>query len=203
MSNADRLELFKDVLSLQLTSLVPAELCSQLIHRFDSSSEDLYPDIIQTCTPYAFAKEVDDLLRGYFEGDYQVFCSRYDRVGSDKKDYAYNCLWHLDGGVAKTLKLFVYLNPVSSQGGNTLIIDQARTKQLRNAGALPLESEKRFADLSEVLDELGLSRDYLAYDLKCGDALLFSPLLLAHKCHLPNEGKYRHTICYTIIPSIF
>lgn len=194
---------FKEALSTHITALVPVELCSFLIDLLSSSpDEKTYSEALQKCTQHVFTKEVDDLLREYFDGSYHVFCSRYDKVDSTGSDYSYSCRWHLDGGIPKTLKLFIYLNSVASHGGNTLIIDQARTQKLRELGALPVEYEGRVDDLSERLGELGLSGDYQAYDLACGDALLFSPLLLAHKCRLPNIGRARHTICYTITPFI-
>ena len=195
---------FKEVLATHITGLIPAEVCSDLIDRLSASpAEKVISGAIQTCTQYVFTKGVDNLLREYFDGNYHIFCSRYDKVDSTGSDYRYNCRWHLDGGMTKTLKLFIYLNSVASHGGNTLIIDQARTQRLCESGALPVEYEGRFSDLSEKLGELGLSRDYQAYDLEGGDALLFSPLLLAHKCCLPNKGQVRHTICYTITPPIF
>ena len=194
---------FKEVLSTHIAGLVPAALCSYLIELLSSSyAEENYSEAIQKCTQYVFTKEVDNLLREYFDGSYHVFCSRYDKVDGTGSDYSYSCRWHLDGGIPKTLKLFIYLNSVASHGGNTLIIDQARTQKLRELEALPIEYEGRVDDLSERLGELGLSRDYQAYDLACGDALLFSPLLLAHKCRLPNIGQTRHTICYTITPPV-
>jgi len=106
----------------------------------------------------------------------------------------YSTLWHLDYGIAKTLKLFIYLNPVSIHDGNTLIIDKNRTQKLRDIDELPIEYEKRKEDLTPVLKELGLDTSYLAYDYEAGDALLFSPLLLAHRRLPPKENQKRYTI---------
>jgi len=197
-------KLFNSAQSIQLRSALPSDLCDEFItsYKQNSDNQTLIEEIIQSCRQAIFKGDLDELLREHFEGDYHIFCTSYDRVDSQAEDYSFNTYWHLDYGLRKSLKLFVYLNPVSEHGGNTLMIDQKRTEIVRDAGALPIEQDKRHRDVAGILQKLGLDTQVLAYDLKAGDALLFSPFILAHKCQPPRQGHERHTICYTITPPI-
>ncbi len=190
--------------SVQLRNVLPSHLCNEFIasYKQNSDNQTLIEEIIQTCRQVIFKGDLDELLKEHFEGDYQIFWTSYDRVDSQAEDYSFNTYWHLDYGLEKSLKLFVYLNPVSEHGGNTLMIDQERTEIVRNAGALPIDPDRRYFDLTETLQKLELGTEVIGYDLKEGDALLFSPFILAHKCEPPQPGHERHTICYTITPSL-
>ncbi len=197
-------KLFSRQQSVQLRNVLPSHLCNEFIasYKQNSDNQTLIEEIIQTCRQVIFKGDLDELLKEHFEGDYQIFWTSYDRVDSQAEDYSFNTYWHLDYGLEKSLKLFVYLNPVSEHGGNTLMIDQERTETVRNAGALPIDPDRRYFDLTETLQKLGLGTEVIGYDLKEGDALLFSPFILAHKCEPPQPGHERHTICYTITPSL-
>lgn len=196
--------LFINTQSIQLRNVLPCHLCNEFIasYKQNSDNQTLIDEIIQTCKKIIFKDSIDALLRKHFEGDYHIFWTSYDRVDSQAEDYSFNTYWHLDYGLQKSLKLFVYLNPVSEHGGNTLMIDKERTEAVRDAGGLPIEHNKRYFDLTETLQKLGLDTEVIGYDLKEGDALLFSPFILAHKCQPPQPGHERHTICYTITPSL-
>lgn len=189
--------------SLQLNNLLPKELCHQFITDYEKAQGDVTAinEIVQACAKEIFNDDVDVLLRQHFDGNYQCFWSCYNKINAEAEGCEYSTRWHLDYGSQKSLKLFVYLNPFAEHGGNTRIIDQARTESLREAGALPLEGNKRHDDLTEVLQGLGLETDTLAYDLGAGDALLFSPFILAHKCQPPKPDAERHTICFLLTPS--
>lgn len=192
---------FSNTLSTQVSSLITDDICKLYINRHTDTQGniDTINSIIKECAELIFDGEIDIFLKHHFKGDYQIFWASYDRVDSYATDYSMNTRWHLDYGIKNSLKIFIYLNPVSEHGGNTLIYNQEKTEALRKAGALPMEHEKRYSDLPESLSQ---SCQPVAYDLKAGDALIFSPLLLAHKCQLPLAGKMRHTISYTITPPI-
>ena len=82
------------------------------------------------------------------------------------------------------------------------MVDLPATEKLREAGELPIVGEDRKEDLIPVMQELGIDSSLLAYDLDAGDALLFSPLILAHRCLPPKEGKKRYTICFSLVPTM-
>jgi len=198
---------FKENLALQIHKVITPELCHNLIskyERYDDSdrSNVISDEIIKECADSVFVDNVHALLEAVFQGGYQVRWSRVDVVDSCATLYEYNTRWHLDGGIPKTLKLFVYLNSVSEHGGNTLIIDRERTKKLKESGVLPRNDDERTEDLTPALERLGLDSSYSAYDLKAGDALLFSPLLLAHRCLPPQVSQKRFTVCFTITPAV-
>ncbi|MAC47301.1 MAG: hypothetical protein CMI12_10670 [Oceanospirillum sp.] len=202
MTSRPDFQYFANTQYIQLHDLVTKEQCTEFITAYEQAAGDksAIDKIIKTCQETVFQGDVDELLRQHFEGDYQIFWTSYDKVDDKATDYDLNLYWHLDYGVKKSLKLFVYLNPVAEHGGNTLIIDQARTESLRKAGALPIESGKRHHDLTEILQGLELDMNTLAYDLDTGDALLFSPFILAHKCQPPKPYTERHTICFLLTP---
>jgi len=198
---------FNDNLAIQIHGLLPPQQCKELMSRYENSldkdlSDETLDGIFKECRDLVFIDDVDALLTNYFQSEYQPHWPRYDVVDSSASIYNGSCLWHLDHGMPNMLKLFVYLNPVTQHGGNTLFFDRNRTVKLRNAGELPIENNQRKEDLTQALEEMGLDSCYLAFDLKAGDALLFSPLLLAHRCLAPRAGKKRHTICFTITPPI-
>jgi len=202
-SNTQLIQLETD-LSLHIPNVVPASLCDALIRQYedsvsDKSDIDTTEAIIAECAPWLAKEPVKNLLESYFHDGYQVFCSVFDALGADDHDYL-STTWHFDYGIKRSLKLFIYLNSVEEHKGNTLIIDQHRTNLLREAGALPWEMEKRKEDLSAEMQTLGMSDKTLGYDLKAGDALLFSPFLLAHRCLLPIQGHKRYTVCFTLTP---
>jgi len=198
---------FKDHLAIKMNGLLSSQQCHELIARYEKSlgndqSDAIVGEIFKECADLVFVNDVDALLRDYFQSEYQWEWPRFDVVDSSASIYHYSDRWHLDNGMPKMLKLFVYLNPVAEHGGNTLIIDRSRTEKLRKAGKLPKEGEEREEDLIPVLKQMGLDSSSLAYDLKAGDAILFSPLLLAHRCLPPRTGKKRYTICFHVIPPI-
>ena len=198
-------EYFRDNLSIHINDVFSQERCNALISKYEGDSApghftELSEQIMAECASQVFIDDIDALIRDYFQSDYRLFCVKFDVVDSLATSYVPHTFWHLDGGVPKTLKLFIYLNPVSEHGGNTLVIDQHRTEVLRKAEVLPIETDRRKNDLTEDLIQLGLDTDVLSYDLKAGDALLFNPLVLAHRCLPPVEGKKRYTICFTLFP---
>ncbi len=207
MNIQQNLKYFEDNLAILINGLLSPQICKELIGRYEKFSikdqvNTISERIIKECAGLVFVNDLDALLANYFQVEYRPVWSTFDVIDSFASTYYYSTRWHLDGGIAKTLKLFVYLNPVSEHGGNTLIIDQNRTEKLRKAGELPLELEERKEDLTQVLEQMGLDSSYLAYDLKAGDALLFDPLILAHRCLPPREGKERYTISFTLAPFI-
>lgn len=206
MNLEQHIDAFRENPAIHIEGLLPPQLCDELIERREKISPEIpwdasLEEIFKECEGRAFTGEVNALLEAYFQSKFQLRWPRFDVVDSTAAEYEYNIFWHLDNGIPNTLKLFVYLDPVAEHGGNTLIIDRERTDALRGAGALPIEVEKRREDLTPDLERLGLDTRHLGYDLKAGDGLLFSPLVLAHKCLAPKAGKKRHTICFTIEPS--
>lgn len=204
MNIEEKSKFFNENLYIKIDNLISSNTCEELIKKyeqfsFDNPIEVTSKKIIEECSSMISTKEMHAVLSRYFESEYKVFWSSFDVVESNALESNYSTLWHLDGGISKTLKLFIYLNPVSVHGGNTLMIDKDRTKLLRQAGFLPIENEKRKLDLSSSLKELDLDTSIISYSYEVGDALLFSPLLLAHKCLPPKNNKKRYTICFTII----
>ncbi|MGR9013069.1 MAG: hypothetical protein ACU83U_05435 [Gammaproteobacteria bacterium] len=196
---------FNDNLSIQINGLLSPQICKELIDRYEKipGNEEIKTfsnTIIKECSGLILRDDIEVILRNYFQSAYRPIWTSFDVIDSSASTYNNSTTWHLDGGITKTLKLFVYLNSVTEHGGNTLIIDQHRTEKLRKAGELPLEEEKRKEDFTQVLEQMGLNSSYLAYDLKAGDALLFSPLILAHRCLPPKAEKKRYTICFTLAP---
>lgn len=204
MSLCEDSKFFNENLYIKIDKLISPEICNELIEKyeqfsFDNSIEVTSNKIIDECSNMISTKEINYILSKYFKSNYKIFWSSFDVVKSNALEDNYSTLWHLDGGSPKTLKLFIYLNPVSIHGGNTLIIDQNRTKVLRDAGALPIEHEKRKLDLSSTLQKLKLDTSTFSYNYEAGCALLFSPLLLAHRCLPPKNNQKRYTICFTIV----
>lgn len=196
---------FRDNLSIQINDLLSPQMCKELIDRYEEFSlnndfNTISEKVLKECSELILVEDLNTLLKDYFQTEYRPLCAMFDVVDSSASTSNPSTRWHLDGGIAKTLKLFVYLNPVSEHGGNTLIIDQNRTQMLRELDQLPLEGEKRKEDLTQVLEQEGIDSSTLAYDLKAGDALLFNPLILAHKCLPPRTGEKRYTICFTLVP---
>jgi len=196
---------FKENLAIKMNGLLSPLLCSELIARYEKSSgndqsDAIVDEIFKECAGLVFVNDVDALLTDYFQSEYQWQWPSFDVVDSSASIYLYSDRWHLDGGMPKMLKLFVYLNPVAEHGGNTLTIDQNRTEKLKMAGELSRAPEERKEDLAPVLKQMGLDSSYLAYDLEAGDALIFSPIMLAHRCLPPRVGKKRYTICFHVTP---
>lgn len=204
MTSSPDLQDFSNTQYIQLHDLVTKEQCAEFIEAYEQAAGDkvAIDKIIKDCQELVFKGYVDELLRQHFEGDYQVFWTSYDKVDSEATDYDFNLYWHLDGGVKKSLKLFVYLNPVAEHGGNTLFFNLESTQRLRDAGALPREPTERYQDITHFMDELSLETDMLEYDLNTGDALLFSPFILAHKCQPPRANMVRYTICFLLTPPL-
>ncbi len=204
MSIHNKIQFFNENLSIKINSLISQELCNKLIKQYEQFScsnpiNVTSERIINEYKEIVFQEEIKSILNNYFGSKYQIFWSSFDVVKSTALEDNYSTLWHLDHGIPKTLKLFIYLNPVSQHGGNTLIIDKERTEKLIHANALPLEQDKRKADLTPILEELNLDTNYIEHNYKTGDALLFNPLLLAHRCLPPDNAQKRYTICFTII----
>ncbi|MDX8399211.1 MAG: hypothetical protein R8K20_03065 [Gallionellaceae bacterium] len=198
---------FNDTLAIKIDGLLSPQHCSELIIRYENSlgndqSDAIVSEIIKECADVVFVNDVDAFLTEHFQSKYQWQWPTFDVVDSSASRYKYSERWHLDGGIPKMLKLFVYLNPVAEHGGNTLIIDRNRTEKLKMAGELWHAPEERKEDLTPVLKQMGLDSSYLAYDFEAGDAVLFSPLLLVHRCLPPRIGKKRYTICFHVIPPI-
>ncbi len=203
-SNKALIQLEKE-LSLQISNVVPVTLCDTLIRHYEERVGDkddalVSDSIIKECTPYLSQEPLVSLLNAYFNNGYQVLSSAFDAIRFDDMSYI-SKTWHLDHGVKRSLKLFIYLNSVAEHQGNTLLIDQNRTGLLRSFGALPLEMDARKDDITAEMRELGISNETLGYDLKAGDVLLFSPFELAHRCLLPRLGKTRYTVCFTLMPT--
>lgn len=206
MNTEQNMELFRENLAMKIDALLSPEICKELISKYENFSIEnpiniTSEKIIKECSDMIFVNDLDAFLTNYFQSKYKVFYSTFDVVDSSTSVSIYpSKLWHLDGGIPKTLKLFLYLTPVSEHGGNTIYVDQKRTKMLIKAGELPINMEERKEDLTQVFDQMGVDNSSLAYDLKVGDGLLFSPLLLAHRCLPPKEDKKRYTISFTLVP---
>lgn len=191
-------------LELKIDTLVSANLCKELIRLHESnpaSSKEISTKIDQI-EDIVFGGDLDHLLKQVYPSDYHILCRTLDVVDSAASAYNPSTRWHLDHGIPGTLKLFIYLNNVSEHQGNTLIIDLKRTAKLKVAGELPLDFNERTEDLEPVLKKMKLDSNHLAYDLAAGDALLFDPLTLAHRCLPPQAGKKRYSLCFTITPPI-
>lgn len=207
MSIAEKSEYFKSHLEIKIDEVFSSKKCREIISKYENALHDGVVDesvneILEESTSLVLVDDVNGILTEYFQSEYQLRWPRFDVVDSSASQYYYSDRWHLDGGMPKMLKLFIYLNSVEEHGGNTLIIDQDRTDHLRKAGGLLVEGKERKEDLAPALREMGLSTRYLAYDLKAGDALLFSPLMLAHRCLPPRSGEKRYTICFHVTPPI-
>ena len=194
-------------LSLHIHNVLPARQCGEMIERYEAASAGGAPDavveeLIQECEGRVFTSEVQTLLQRYFQSPFKSLWPIFDVVDSSASTHNLNTRWHLDGGAINTHKIFIYLNPVAEHGGNTVMVDLESTKKLSRAGMLPVALSERQEDLTEVFEQLGIGSSLLAYDLSAGDALLFDPLKLAHKCLPPKAGKRRYTISFTIVPNI-
>ena len=194
--------------STLIPNIISANLCAHAIQELESTSEDskiesLCQKHIEQFAEQIFLPEINEFLYSYFAEGFEWKWPSFDIVDDTALETYYSTTWHCDGCPDKALKLFLYLNPVSEHGCNTLMIDPARTKALRKAGALPLELDKRFTDVSHFLQQAGLSTEATSNALTAGDILIFSPGLLAHRCLPPKPGKKRYTISYTIYPQSF
>ena len=206
MSLEQDLEYLRDHLSLHIKGVLPVELCGEMIARYDDAiaagrSDDTAQALIDECRNRIFSGDVKPLLDHYFETPYQPLWSSFTVTDSSAATTNYSTRWHLDGGVINTHKLFIYLNPVAEHGGNTVMVDVESTRKLLQAGELPSAITERKEDLGEVFAQLGINDKLLAYDLNAGDALLFDPLTLAHRCLPPREGEKRYTVCFTLVPT--
>jgi hypothetical protein len=193
---------FYQALYLKLDGLVSPLLCRRFIVDYQKTQEKSFDQTIKLCSEQVFNQKLDTLLFSYFSSDYDICWPTFEVVDFSAWQHNYSTRWHLDGGVKKTLKLFVYLNAVEEHGGNTLLLDKFRTEKIRSQGLLPLEYNKRKVDLTAELQQLNLKTTAIAYSLAAGDALLFNPLALAHKCLPPSELEKRYTISYTIVPKV-
>lgn len=198
-------EHLKRHLSLHLHQLLAPARCRQIITRYDAAQasgqlQAVKPALIAACRELVFTGDIHTLLGRYFQGPFAVRWPSFDVVDSAGPAHNRNALWHVDHGIRGTHKLFIYLNAVADHGGNTVMVDQARTIRLRQADALPVEQDQRTADLSAVCAALGISQALLAYDLEAGDGLLFDPLRLAHRCQPTLPGMRRYTVCFTLMP---
>lgn len=195
----------KETLSLQIKEAFPPQRCREFIEKIEASMKEgnlgpVAEEIVEECRQGVFTGHTKALLDAHYPSGYLVFWPQLDVVGSALSTKSYSDRWHLDGGSDRSMKLFLYLNPVAEHGGNTLIIDLPRTKELNKANALPLEGEKRTEEVAPVLEKLGLDTGHLAYDLEAGDALLFDPFTLAHRRLPPREGHKRYTVCFLLVP---
>lgn len=195
-------ESFNHDLHIQLAGLISQSQCRRFITDYEAADQRAVDEIINECLEQLFNKELDALLLGYFQTEYAICWPKFEVIEHLAWQHNYSTRWHLDGGVKRTLKLFVYLNSVKEHGGNTLLMDKARTEKIRAQGFLPLEYGERYRDLTIELQQLNLSTKVIAYPLVAGDVLLFNPLELAHKCLPPIQQQKRYTISYTIIPKV-
>lgn len=202
MNIEKELQDFQKDLSLHLKEVLDPQLCQEIIQRYDNSlkensTEETTEKIFQETHKLIFTGKVDALLREYFQSDYQAQWPLFNVISSSDSDY-YSARWHFDGGITNSFKLFIYLNPVSKHQGNTIMMDKKASEEFRKTGELSIVASERKEDLSELIKELNLTQNCFTYNLQTGDALLFSPILLAHRCVLPKEGEKRYTICFNI-----
>jgi hypothetical protein len=204
VNNPASIKQLQESLALHLVNLASEEACKNWIAQYDQAMAEKSPEaidyILNNVRDKLFTGHLKQFLRAYFNGSFSVDWSTFTKVGYADEEFNPNTLWHLDGGITSSLKLFVYLNPVSEHKGNTLMMDKDRTDQLLKANHLPVEQDLRLEDISAELLDLGLDPRPIAFDLKAGDGLLFDPAQLAHKCLLPGAGKSRYAICYVINP---
>ncbi|BDX07899.1 hypothetical protein MACH26_34200 [Planctobacterium marinum] len=163
-------------------------------------ASELATKIISELEVFVFNRDIRDFFSAFYQEDFLVKWPLLDVVSDNALETYLSTTWHCDGPMKGLLKCFLYLNPVSEHGCNTLIIDEVRTRKLQSVNALPLELERRHTDISAFLQTLGLPETPIEFDLCAGDLLIFAPHKLAHRCLPPRAGKMRYTVCFSVFP---
>ena len=84
-------------------------------------------------------------------------------------------------------------------GCNTLVFEQYTTAKLKEAGALPIEQEKRITDDSAYLERLGKPTLPCSFKLHRGNASLFVPICHCHRRQPPGQAKVRGMLSFCIL----
>lgn len=196
----------KSQLSTHLPSVITARACQETIQAIASSKDyeqfrKLSEYYIEQFSQLIFTGNVSDFLTEYYGGNFTWRWPVLDVVDDNANANYDSTSWHRDTGMHGMLKVFLYLNSVQEHGCNTLLIDEARSDKLRAMGALPVELSKRHRNVSNYLEAMGSTKNVTSYDMNSGDILLFNPIRLAHRCHPPDPGRKRYTICYSVFPA--
>jgi len=200
-----QLQVLHSTKSTWLPNILDNTLCQQAI--FQIQDEMAKPDDQMWQEPFAkrfaasiFNEDVNALLQSYYGEAFTWMWPVIDVVDDDALINYASAKWHVDGGLRKMLKLFVYFNAVAEHQSTTLMMDPVRTKALHEMDALPLEQAHRHSDVSQFLLSRGLPCQPNYHEIDTGGVHIFDPLNLAHRCRPPIAGKKRYTLCFSLFP---
>lgn len=184
----------------RVESVLSSDECKSLIAQ--QQTEDFnHKEALQALLPKILNKEVDTQVKSYFKTEYAITWYEFTEIIPENDEPFYYTKWHCDGGPTKHLKIIVYLNSTEEHGGNTFFYPKEKTDALKNQGYIFCKIDDRKKDISTLLNYLGFDSSPEQYDLKSGDAIIFNPFDLAHRCDVPKDSKKRYTLSLCLVPS--
>lgn len=150
---------------------------------------------------WIFTEELDGILKSYFKSYYVPLWQKfYKNMPNESSDRSYSFYWHFDAGPATHLKLLVYLNSAEESGGDTIIVDEPTSIQLKNIGYGYIGLDHRLSDLTELCKEFRIPYKPQSFGIKAGDCIIFEPAKYMHRGVWPTKApRYLWQIC--LIPS--
>ena len=185
---------------LSIKNVLPPQICQKLIDNKNDKNFNTHATL-QQLLPQILNDNIDNQIKHHFKSDYAVAWCNFAEVDSSIDESGYFTKWHCDSGPSKHLKIIVYLNSVEKHGGNTFFYEKNITKALKEKGYIFCDIRNRKKDISGLLDHLGLDSTPKQFELNAGDAIIFNPLEVAHRCDVPQDKKTRYTIGLCIVPS--
>jgi len=181
-------------------NILSPEICQAIISAQTTENFD-HKTAIQNLLPQILNQEVDKQIKSYFKSEYAITWYEFTEVSEENDEAYYYTKWHCDGGPSKHLKIMVYLNSTKDHGGNTFFYPKDKTNALKEQGYIFCKLEDRKKDISTLLEYLGFDAAPEHYSLNCGDAIIFNPFDVAHRCDVPSPGKKRYTLSLCLVPA--
>jgi len=184
----------------RVENVLSPEECQLLITEQESENFN-HKTRLQTLLPKILNQEIDSQIKSYFKTEYAVTWYEFTEVTAENDEPFYYTKWHCDGGPSKHLKIIVYLNATSEHGGNTFFYPKEKTAALKEQGYIFCKLHDRKKDISSLLSYLGFDPVPEQFNLTSGDAILFNPFDVAHRCDVPKDGQKRYTLSLCLVPS--
>jgi len=183
-----------------IKNVLSPEVCQSLIAEQKSENFN-HKKALQSLLPEILNQEIDTQVKSYFKTEYAITWYEFTEVTAENDESFYYTKWHCDGGPSKHLKIMVYFNATSEHGGNTFFYPKEKTTALKDQGYIFCKIQDRKKDISSLLSYLGFDPLPEQYNLTPGDAILFNPFDVAHRCDVPKEGQKRYTLSLCLVPS--
>jgi len=147
------------------------------------------------------SQQVQEHIRSYYKTNFQVLHIRCWRTYHIDQKYAkqdvYSNLWHNDPFPITLLRYFVYLSDgVNEKTGALHLHSISNTQKIMRTGYL-----RRRAIIGQAAKIIDDPKHIIIFSGNMGDGCLMNPQLCLHRAGIPENGKYRDMIQFTLAPA--